>query len=189
MHTVGQSRNLDQTVVCPHGLRVAQQGHGESVTFMNHGCSCAVTELLIPLLRIMTTELEIRRREKEGICILDLDGHLTIGPSEQQLRSNVAKLAGGGATKIILDFADLDQMDADGLGALVYCHPHLLLLGGGSKLLSLRQNHIELLILAKLVSVFQIFTGEQDAIDSFFPDRQSRRYDILEFVEEQEKRA
>jgi len=156
---------------------------------MNRRCRCTVTELLISLVwhtgGTMTREPEIAQREKEGICILDLEGHLTIGASEQELRSTVSRLADGGTTRIVASFGGVDEMDADGLSALVYCHAHLLLRGGALKLLNLRQKHIELLILAKLASVFEIFTEEQDAVDSFFPDRQAGRYDILQFVEEQ----
>jgi hypothetical protein len=46
-----------------------------------------------------------------------------------------------------------------------------------------RVPHIELLTEAKLETVFEVFRGEQDAINSFFPNREVKRYDILEFVE------
>jgi len=55
--------------------------------------------------------------------------------------------------------------------------------------LNLSPLHLNLLVLAKLDTVFQAFTDEQDAVDSFFPDRASRQYDILDFVQEQEKRS
>jgi anti-sigma B factor antagonist len=48
---------------------------------------------------------------------------------------------------------------------------------------------MELLVLAKLDAVFEAFTDEQDAVDSFFPDRAIRRFDILEFVREQNRQA
>jgi anti-sigma B factor antagonist len=46
----------------------------------------------------------------------------------------------------------------------------------------LRTTHIELLTQARLETVFEVFDAEQDAIDSFFPDRDVNRFDILEFV-------
>lgn len=66
---------------------------------------------------------------------------------------------------------------------------YFLLRGREPKLLNLPQKHVVLMILAKLATVFEIFTEEQDAIDSFFPDRQTRPYDILQFVQGQERRA
>ena len=54
------------------------------------------------------------------------------------------------------------------------------------KLLKLNRRNIELLILTKLTTVFELFNDEQDAINSFFPDRKIERFDILEFVQGQE---
>jgi anti-sigma B factor antagonist len=48
---------------------------------------------------------------------------------------------------------------------------------------NLKSSHIELLELAKLETVFEVFGDEQDAINSFFPGREVRRYDILEFIQ------
>ena len=45
---------------------------------------------------------------------------------------------------------------------------------------------MELLVLTKLTTVFEIFMDEQDAINSFFPNRQIRKFDILDFVQQQE---
>jgi anti-sigma B factor antagonist len=137
----------------------------------------------------MTTELQIQQRDKDGIRILDLHGSLTIGDSEGALRAAVAALTQAGIVRIVLNFLDVAEMDEDGLGALVFCNAHLLNRGGALKLLNLSASHMNLLVLAKLETVFEIYADEQDAVDSFFPDRQARRYDILEFVREQEKDA
>ena len=60
-------------------------------------------------------------------------------------------------------------------------------LGGALKLLNLSKRHIELLVLTKLSTIFEVFDDEQDAINSFFPDREVHRFDILHFVKGQEK--
>jgi len=57
--------------------------------------------------------------------------------------------------------------------------------GGAMKLLNLNRRHIELLVMTKLATVFEIFTDEQDAVNSFFPDREINRFDILSFVQDQ----
>jgi anti-sigma B factor antagonist len=59
--------------------------------------------------------------------------------------------------------------------------------GGALKLLNLNQRNIELLVLTKLTTVFELFDDEQEAVNSFFPNRQIRKFDILSFVREQEK--
>ena len=56
-------------------------------------------------------------------------------------------------------------------------------LASAEAIFNVRPAHIELLTEARLETVFEAFQDEQDAVDSFFPDREVKRYDILEFVE------
>ena len=83
----------------------------------------------------------------------------------------------------------MDYIDSTGLGALVICFTTLRKAGGELKLLNLSRRNIELLVLTKLTTVFEIFSDEQDAVNSFFPDREIRRFDILEFVQKGKKDA
>ena len=131
-------------------------------------------------------ELQVHQREKEGIRILDFRGHLLIGDSEALLRKTIVDLAEAGAVNIILNLAGVTEIDDDGLGALIFCYARIVRSGGALKLLSL-PLHLSLMVLTKLDTVFEVFKDEQDAVDSFFPDRAIRRYDVLEFVHEQEK--
>ena len=50
------------------------------------------------------------------------------------------------------------------------------------KLLHLNRRNIELLVMTKLATVFEIFTDEQDAVNSYYPDRKIKAFDILDFV-------
>jgi anti-sigma B factor antagonist len=59
--------------------------------------------------------------------------------------------------------------------------------GGVVKLLNLNRRNIELLVATKLTTIFEIFSDEQDAINSFFPGREIKRFDILEFVKMQKQ--
>jgi len=58
--------------------------------------------------------------------------------------------------------------------------------GGKVKLLNMNKRNIELLVMTKLATIFEIFNDEQDAINSFFPDREIKSFDILAFVKEHE---
>ncbi len=78
-------------------------------------------------------------------------------------------------------------MDSTGLGALVMAATTLRKSGGAIKLLNLNKRNLELLVLTKLATVFDLFTDEQDAVNSFFPDREIRAFDILSFVEQLKK--
>ena len=132
-------------------------------------------------------DLHLHQREKEGIRILDVRGHLTIGESETILRSSIIALAEARDVNIILNLVEVTEIDDDGLGALIFCHARIVRSGGALKLLMV-PSHLSLMVLTKLDTVFEVFTDEQDAINSFFPDRAVRHYDILEFVRESEKR-
>src|ERR1700683_1031772 len=133
-------------------------------------------------------DLQLDQREKEGIRILDLQGPLTIGDSETILRNAIAVLAEERIVNIILNLADVKEIDDDGLGALVFSHARIVRSGGGLKLLNLPQD-LSVMVLTKLDTVFEVFTDEQDAIHRFFPERAVRRYDILEWVQAQERRS
>ncbi|MCL4401336.1 MAG: STAS domain-containing protein, partial [Acidobacteria bacterium] len=75
--------------------------------------------------------------------------------------------------------------DSTGLGALVICYTSLRKAGGKLKLVNLTRRNVELLIFTKLTTVFEIFNDEQTAVNSFFPGREIKRFDILKFVKEQ----
>ncbi len=132
-------------------------------------------------------DIQLHERAKEGIRILDLRGHLTIGASEASLREAIVALAEAGAVNIILNLVGVTEIDDDGLGTLVFCYARIVRSGGALKLLNLMPLHLSLMVLTKLDAVFEVFTDEQAAVDSFFPDRAIRHYDVLEFVQEQEK--
>ena len=132
-------------------------------------------------------DLQLSQREKEGIYILDLDGSLTIGDSEMILRTTIVALAEAGVLNIILNLAGVTKIDEDGLSALVFCYARIIRSGGALRLLRIRPD-LSLMILTKLDTVFEVFTDEQDAVNSFFPGRAVRHYDILQWVQGQEKR-
>jgi len=132
-------------------------------------------------------DLQLQQREKEGIQILDLHGHLIEGASEATLRAAIVELAAAGTVKIILNFAGVMEIDTDGLGALGLCSASLTRASGGLRLLNVSPRHLDLMVLTKLDTISQVFTDEQDAINSFFPERAALRYDILEFVEDPDK--
>ncbi|HUI57401.1 MAG TPA: STAS domain-containing protein [Bryobacteraceae bacterium] len=131
--------------------------------------------------------LDIHQKEHEGVAILDLKGRITVGPEAGSLREKVGALNAAGTRNLVLNLADVDYIDSTGLGALVMCATTLRKAGGNVKLLNLNRRHIELLVMTKLATVFEIFTDEQDAVNSFFPDRKLKAFDILSFVQQMKK--
>jgi len=133
--------------------------------------------------------LDIQQREREGIIILKLDGRITMGAEASLLRDKIAALNDAGTRNVVLEMAEVNYIDSTGLGALVMCATSLRKNQGNLKLLNLNRRAAELLVMTKLATVFEIFNDEQDAVDSFYPDRQVRTFDILNFVKQMKKEA
>ena len=131
--------------------------------------------------------LEIHRKEHEGVTILDMKGRITVGPEATALREAVAAAVTDGIRQLVLNLAQVDFIDSTGLGAVVMCSTTMRKAGGTVKLLNLNRRNIELLVMTKLATVFEIFTDEQDAVNSFFPDRKLNQFDILSFVQQMKK--
>ena len=127
--------------------------------------------------------LDIQTREKEGISILDLKGRLVVGDASL-LREKVSEVAAGAKNNVILNLAGVDYIDSTGLGTMVICFTSLQKAGGALKLYNLNRRNIELLLLTKLSTIIELFGAEQEAINSFFPEREIKRFDILSFVQQ-----
>jgi len=128
--------------------------------------------------------LEISRREKEGITLLDMNGPLTMGEAATSLRETLRGLVAEGRGNVVLNLAKVDYIDSTGLGAMMMCYTALRRESGRLVLLNLNRRHVELLVLTKLSTIFEMFDDEQQAINSFFPNRQIQHFDILRFIEQ-----
>jgi anti-sigma B factor antagonist len=131
--------------------------------------------------------LEIQQKEREGITILDMKGRITVGNEATTLREKVAGLSAAGIKNVIFNLEHVDYIDSTGLGALVMCATSARKTGGHVKLVNLTQRNVELLVMTRLATAFEIFADEQDAINSFYPDRKINNFDILSFVQKMKK--
>jgi anti-sigma B factor antagonist len=132
--------------------------------------------------------LEISSRDREGVRILDLSGKLTVGGASD-LRERVSAETAAGSLQQLLNLKDIEYIDSTGLGTMVICFMAVQKAGGVLKLVNLNRRNLELVLLTKLSTVFQIFNEEQEAINSFFPDREIKHFDILSFVQQQKEGA
>jgi anti-sigma B factor antagonist len=126
--------------------------------------------------------LVIADREREGIVLLDFKGRITAGEEVSIFRASFEKVAARGDPKLILNLKEVDYIDSTGLGAMVMCSTMLRKAGGVAKLLQLNRRNLELLVLTKIDTIFEVFDDEIDAVNSFFPGREIKRFDILSFV-------
>jgi anti-sigma B factor antagonist len=126
--------------------------------------------------------LAIVHRRQDGIEILDLRGRITLGRENVTLRNEIKAAMSAGNFRLVLNLGNVTQIDATGFGTFLFALAELRKVGGGLALANLRPGHMKVLAVAKMGTVFEVFRQVNDAIDSFFPDRCLRRYDILEFV-------
>jgi anti-sigma B factor antagonist len=129
--------------------------------------------------------LEITESNREGVEILALKGRLTAGESTA-IREKVDQAIAAGHLNVIFDLTHVDYVDSTGLGGMVICYTTLKRHGGALKLVNPNKRNVELLALTKLHTIFEVFVELQDAVNSFFPDREIKRFDILAFVQQQE---
>jgi anti-sigma B factor antagonist len=131
--------------------------------------------------------LDIQQHEREGVTIVDLDGRMTVGSEASAFREKIAALIAAGTRNVVLNLQRVDYIDSTGLGALVMSATSERRQGGNVKLVNLNRRNIELLVMTKLATVFEIFTDVQDAVNSYYPDRKLKTFDILDFVQQMKK--
>ena len=114
--------------------------------------------------------------------MLDLKGRITIGDEASAFREAFEKIATQPEPRLILNMLNVDYVDSTGLGAMVMCSMRLKNSNGVAKLVNVNRRNIELMVMTKIDSIFEVFTDETDAVNSFFPGREIKPFDILSFV-------
>ena len=112
-------------------------------------------------------ELNIAERQAGDVTILDMSGKVTIGEGSVALRNTIRRLVGEGKKNILLNLADVGYVDSSGIGELVSSFTAVNKEGGSLKLLSLTQKIQDLLAITKLLTVFDTFDDEGEALASY----------------------
>lgn len=111
--------------------------------------------------------LNITERHYKSVTILDLAGKIRLGEGNVKLRATLRQMMAEGKMHILLNLAEVSHIDSSGLGELVAGFVSLRKSGGELKLLHLNQRVRELMVITKLLTVFDVFENEQDAVASF----------------------
>ena len=122
--------------------------------------------------------LEIQQRDREGVACLEMKGRITLGKEATALREKVAELTAANVRNLVFNLAGVDYIDSTGLVALVMWRSARRRVGWRD----LNRRNIELLVMTRLATCFEIFTDEGDAVGSYYPDRKIKTFDILDFV-------
>jgi anti-sigma B factor antagonist len=113
------------------------------------------------------SDITISERQAGDVTILDLDGKVTIGEGSVALRGAIRRLLGEGKSKILLNLGGVGYIDSSGIGELVSSFTAVNKEGGTLKLLNLTQKIQDLLAITKLLTVFDVFEDEENALSSF----------------------
>ena len=108
--------------------------------------------------------LSIKTRKEDGVNVLELSGRLTIGESVLSLRDAVRSAVDDGNLKFVLNLGDVSYIDSSGLGELVSIYTTVRNKKGDVKLLKLTAKAKDLLQMTKLITVFDTFDEEADAL-------------------------
>ena len=112
-------------------------------------------------------ELNISERQAGDVTVLDMGGKITIGEGSVALRTGIRRLLEEGKKKILLNLAGVGYIDSSGIGELVSSHTAINKDGGQLKLLNLTQKLRDLLTITKLLTVFDVYENEPEALNSF----------------------
>jgi anti-sigma B factor antagonist len=111
-------------------------------------------------------QLRISTRTVDGVLIVDCHGRIVFGEESAVLRDTVRKLITEN-NKIVLNLGGVNYIDSGGLGTLVSLFTTAHTAGGSIKLANLTQRVGDLLQVTKLVTVFEVYSNEEEAVESF----------------------
>lgn len=107
------------------------------------------------------------REAQGGVQVLDLKGKITIGSGDVQLRETINKLVDEGKKNILINMSEVTTIDSSGIGELVGCYTSVTNKGGKLKLLHLPPKINDVLTVTQLITVFDVYDSEPEAVGSF----------------------
>jgi anti-sigma B factor antagonist len=114
-----------------------------------------------------TVALKMTNREVDGVSVVALDGRIVLGEESNALREKVKSLMAEGKKKVVLNMANITFIDSAGLGTLVAAHHSAKSQGAALKLAHLGAKFQEVLQITKLLTVFDVYNTEAEAVSSF----------------------
>ena len=111
--------------------------------------------------------MQIEERAVGDVVVLDLKGRITLGDGDQLLKDKVNSLVNQGRKRMVLNLAGVPYVDSAGLGEIVGSYTTVSRQGGSLKLVNLTKKITDLLAITKLLTVFETFESEDEAVRSF----------------------
>ena len=111
--------------------------------------------------------MEIAERNVGDVTVLDLKGKMTLGEGDELLKDKINSLVSQGRKQLVLNLEGVPYIDSAGLGEVVRTYTTVSRQGGSMKLLNLTKRIEDLLSITKLLTVFDTFDTEAEALKSF----------------------
>ncbi len=111
--------------------------------------------------------MQVTAQHREGVTIIYPKGKITIGMGDVALRDAVQEALDAGATKILVNLKDVSTVDSSGIGEMVAAYTTVTNRGGALKLCELPNKVTDVLQITQLITVFDVFDTEDEAIGSF----------------------
>lgn len=111
--------------------------------------------------------MDIKERVVGGVSVLDLSGKIVLGEGDGQIRDRIKDLLADGQKRILLNLSEVNYVDSAGLGALISSYTTTKRQGGHLKLVNLTKRIKDLLAITKLITVFETYDTEAEALASF----------------------
>jgi anti-sigma B factor antagonist len=111
--------------------------------------------------------MNVNVRKVGDVTILDLKGKITIGSGDVVLRNSVQEVMNSGATKVLINMRDVSTIDSSGIGELVSAYTTATNRGAKLKLFNLPAKVTDILTITQLITVFDVFDNEDEAVRSF----------------------
>jgi anti-sigma B factor antagonist len=111
--------------------------------------------------------MHIEERPAGDVVVLDLKGKMTLGEGDELLKDKINSLVHQGRRKVVLNLEGVPYIDSAGLGEIVRTYTTISRQGGSMKLLNLTKRITDLLSITKLLTVFETYDNEADAVRSF----------------------
>jgi anti-sigma B factor antagonist len=111
--------------------------------------------------------MQIEERVVSDVTILDLKGKITLGDGDEALKDKINSLVLQNRRRILLNLADVPYIDSAGLGEVVRTYTTVSRQGGQLKLINLTKRITDLLSITKLLTVFETFESEAEALKSY----------------------
>ena len=111
--------------------------------------------------------MEISERNNGKVTVLDLSGKITLGEGDVLLKDKLYSLLNQGRKDVLLNLENVQYVDSAGLGAIVAAYTTMTRDGGSLKLANITKKMQDLLSITKLLTVFETFDSEDEALRSY----------------------